>query len=85
MVFADEFNWMKLINIGINWIKSLAKFLDLNPIELLCHPMLVFIRKKFCKSTEEVVDAFVEWRDTVTPQMCLNIINKLHEVIPVVI
>jgi hypothetical protein len=74
-----------LNNIGINWIKSPAKSPDLNPIELLWHPMLVFIRKKFCKSPEDVVDAIIEWMDTVTPEMCRNIIDTLKKNIPIVI
>ncbi len=35
-----------LNNIGIKWIKSPAKSPDLNPIELLWHPMLEYVRKK---------------------------------------
>ena len=72
-------------NIGINWIKSPAKSPDLNPIELLWHPMLVFIRKKFCKTAEDVVDALIEWHDSVTPEMCEKIINILKTVIPIII
>ena len=74
-----------LETIGINWIKSPAKSPDLNPIELLWHPMLVDIRKKFCKTAQEVVEAILEWCTKVTPEMCQNIINTLHKNIPIVI
>jgi serine protease inhibitor len=57
----------------------------LNPIELLWHPMLVSIRKKFCKTAEDVVDAINEWMDTVTPEMCRKIIDTLKTNIPIVI
>ena len=44
-----------------------------------------FIRKKFCKTAEDVVYALNEWHDSVTPEMCQKIINSLKTVIPIVI
>ena len=74
-----------LSDIGIKWIKSPAKSPDLNPIEMLWHSMLEYIRKKFCKTVKEVRLAVLEFTETITPQVCQNYINKLHEIIPIII
>ena len=74
-----------LANIGIKWIKSPAKSPDLNPIEMLWHSMLEFVRKKFCKTVLEVQLAVLEFTEKITPEVCQNYINKLKEIIPVII
>lgn len=74
-----------LQKIGIKWIKSPAKSPDLNPIELLWHAMLEFIRKKNCKKMMDIKLAILEWRQTITPEICNNYIKTIHDVIPIII
>ena len=74
-----------LSNSGINWVKSPSKSPDLNPIEMLWHAMKTFIRKRFCKTPDEVVFAILDWIDTVTPEICKKYIDNLPKVIKIVI
>ena len=53
-------------------IGSPSKSPDLNPIEMLWHAMKTFIRKRFCKTPDEVVFAILDWIDTVTPIYAKN-------------
>ena len=74
-----------LSNAGVKWLKAPAQSPDLNPIEMLWHSMFEHIRKKFCKTPFEVDMAVLEFQKKITPEICQNYINKLKEIIPVII
>ena len=61
-------------------IKSPPKSPDLNPIEMLWNPLKNVIRKKFCRTIDEVVEAVYEFQTNLTPKKCQAFINKLNEV-----
>jgi transposase len=54
---------------------------DLNPIEWLWADMKRFVRKRLCKNEDELIQAILDFRKTITPEMCTNYILKLKEVI----
>ncbi|CAF1152601.1 unnamed protein product [Brachionus calyciflorus] len=58
---------------------------DLNPIEDLRSDMKDFVRKKLCKTNEEINKAIQEYHSNLTPEKCQKFISKLKKVIPVVI
>ena len=74
-----------LKSLGIKWIKAPAQSPDLNPIELLWHSMLEYVRNKFCKNCFQVKHAILEWEETISPEICRSYVNKIHEVINKVI
>ena len=57
----------------------------MNPIELVWHEMKDFIRKRFCKTTEETINAINDFNETLTKEKCQNYIRKLRKVIEIVI
>ena len=70
---------------GVKWVKAPAKSPDLNPIELLWHPMKEFVRKRFCKTRYEIAMALLDWMDTITPEYYQRTINHIQKVIKIVI
>jgi hypothetical protein len=44
-----------------------------------------FIRKRFCKTTEETTNAINDFNETLTKEKCQNYIRKLRKVIEIVI
>ena len=74
-----------LSNAGVKWLKAPANSPDLNPIEMLWHEMFEHIRKKFCKNPFEVDMAILEFQEKITPGDCQKHINKLNEIIPIII
>jgi hypothetical protein len=61
-------------------VKSPANSPDLNPIELLWPLMKHYIRSKMCKSFEDIVVAIWEFQQTITVELCIDLIETLHEV-----
>jgi len=47
--------------------------------------MKIFIRKKFCKTPEEVANAIHEFQASFTPERCQKYIKHLKKVIRIVI
>lgn len=74
-----------LSSAGVRWIRAPAKSPDLNPIEMLWHSMLEFIRKKFCKTVHDVEMAIIEFIESTTPEICQNYIKKIPEIIKIII
>jgi transposase len=70
---------------GINWIKAPAKSPDLNPIEMVWNDLKTFVRSKGCISLGEMVTCIKEFEKALTPEKCQRYINKIHDVIQVVI
>ena len=81
-VYAKDFLERK----GINWWKTPAESLDLNPIENLWHELKEFNRCEVKPRTkDELVAGISKFWDTVTVDKCKKYINHLRKVIPKVI
>ncbi len=72
-----------LVNSGISWIKALANSPDLNPIEMFWNQLKDFVRNKLCQFPEQIENAVLEFRETITPQIFKNYISHLYKVIPI--
>ena len=81
--------WVRLIsNLSISIIqnsiclcqaKSPAKSPDLNPIEWVWSDLKRFIRKYYCKTVEDVLNAVNEFHSTITPDYCRRYIDRLKK------
>jgi len=69
----------------VRWIRAPAKSPDLNPIEMLWHSMQEFIRKRSCKRVHDVEMAVLDFIKSVSPEVCQNYIDKLPDIIRIVI
>ena len=71
---------------GINWWRSPAESLDINPIENVWHEVKEFLRREIKPTTkEQLVQGIKEFWSTVTPYKCCHYINHLQKVLPRVI
>ena len=66
-------------------MKSPPRSPDLNPIELVWHDLKQHVRKCRCTSEIEIIQACQEFQNKMTPEYCQKYINKLKEVIQIVI
>ena len=48
---------------------------------MVWNEMKNFVKRKFCKTPEEVANAIEEFRLSLTPEKCQNYINRIHNVI----
>ncbi len=58
---------------------------DLNPIEIVWHDLKQFVRKCRCTSEAEIIEACQQFLHKITPEYCQNYINKLKQIIQIVI
>ena len=58
---------------------------DLNPIEWVWADLKNFVRKRLCESLEDVKKAVFDFQKQITKEYCVAHIQKLKEVIKVVI
>jgi transposase len=66
-------------------MKSPPNFPDLSPIGLVWHDLKQHVRKCRCTSEKEIIQACKEFQDKMTSEYCQKYINKLKEVIQIVI
>jgi transposase len=66
-------------------MKSPPSSPDLNPIELVWHDLKQHVRKCRCTTEKEIIQACQEFQNKMTPEYCQKYINKLKEVIQIVI
>jgi transposase len=66
-------------------MKSPPSSPDLNPIELVWHDLKQHVRKCRCTTEKEIIQACQEFQNKMTPEYCQKYINKLKEVIHIVI
>lgn len=70
----------------VNWWKTPAESLDLNPIENLWHELKEYIRREVKPNAkEELIQGIVKFWGTVDKNKCLKYIGHLKKVIPKVI
>jgi hypothetical protein len=50
---------------------------------MVWNEMKSFVKSQFCKTPEEVANAFEEFRLSLTPEKCQNYINRIHKVIKI--
>ena len=71
---------------GVNWWKTPAESLDLNPIENLWHELKEYNRREVKPRTkEELVQGILKFWETVDLEKCRKYIKHLRKVIPKVI
>ena len=76
--------WIQRQN--LNWWKTPAESLDLNPIENLWHELKEFLRREVKpKTKEELIDGIERYWKTVNKEKCARYIRHLWKVIPRVI
>lgn len=77
-------SWME--EEGVNWWKTPAESLDLNPIENLWHELKEYNRREVKPRTkEELVQGILKFWETVDLEKCRKYIKHLRKVIPKII
>ena len=71
--------------LNVKQIKSPPSSPDLNPIEWVWHDLKQFVRKCRCTSEKEIIQACLEFQNKISAEYCQKYINKLREVVQIVI
>ncbi|RMZ96550.1 Transposable element Tcb2 transposase, partial [Brachionus plicatilis] len=69
---------------GVNWLRTPPNSADFNPIEMLWSDLKTFVRKRQCRSLEELTKTIREFETNLSVEKCRKLSNHLKKVLTIV-
>ncbi|RMZ97792.1 Transposable element Tcb1 transposase, partial [Brachionus plicatilis] len=69
---------------GVNWLRTPPNSADFNPIEMLWSDLKTFVRKRQCRSLEELTETIREFETNLSVEKCRKLSNHLKKVLTIV-